>query len=123
MKLLIIDDADAVRPRLADALGEIEGLDVSSCAPRAGGIIERIRDSRPEVVVIDIGMLADALDLVRSIKSAAHAPVVIALSSSSSIQYRAACHNAGAEYFFDMDRDQARLLESVTELQKELAFR
>ncbi len=121
MKLLIIDDADAVRPRLADALAEIEGISVFSCAPRAGGIIQTIADRNPDVIVIDIGMPGGALDLVRAIKHGTHPPVVIALSSSSSIQYRAACHSAGAEYFFDKVREQARLLEAVADLQKELA--
>jgi DNA-binding NarL/FixJ family response regulator len=120
MRVLLIDDADAVRSRLADALGEIAGLEVSSCAPRAGGIIERILEWKPDVVVMDICMPGGTLDLVRSVKSGRQPPVVIALSSSSSIQYRAACHQAGAEYFFDKVRDQARLLEAVAELQKEL---
>jgi DNA-binding NarL/FixJ family response regulator len=121
MKLLIIDDADAVRPRLADALREIDGLDVSSSEPRAGGIIQRILEGKPDVIVIDVRMPGGALDLVRTIKSGTHPPVVIAMSSSSSIQYRAACHNAGAEYFFDKVREQARLVEAVAELQQELA--
>jgi DNA-binding NarL/FixJ family response regulator len=121
MKLLIIDDADAVRPRLADALREIDGLDVSSSAPRAEGIIQRILEGKPDVIVIDVRMPGGALDLVRTIKSGTHPPVVIAMSSSSSIQYRAACHNAGAEYFFDKVREQARLVEAVAELQQELA--
>jgi len=120
MKLLIIDDADAVRPRLAVALGEIEGIEVSSLAPRSGGILALVAGSVPDVVVIDICMLGGALDLIRSIKAIAHAPVVIALSSTSSIQYRAACHSAGAEYFFDKDRDQELLREAVAELRKEL---
>jgi DNA-binding NarL/FixJ family response regulator len=120
MRVLLIDDADAVRSRLADALGEIAGLEVSSCAPRAGGIIERILEWKPDVVVMDICMPGGTLDLVRSVKSGRQPPVVIALSSSSSIQYRAACHQAGAEYFFDKVRDQARLLEAVAELQEEL---
>ena len=120
MKLLIIDDEDAVRSRLADSLGEIQGLEVSSCAPRAGGINQRILEGKPDVIVIDIRMPGGALDLVRTIKSGTHPPIVIALSSSSSIQYRAACHRAGAEYFFDKIREQERLVEAVVELQKEL---
>ena len=121
MKLLIIDDADAVRPRLADALSEIAGLDVSTYAPRKGGIIQRILDRKPDVVVIDVSIPGGALDLVREIKAGTHPPIVIALSSSSTIQYRAACHHAGAEYFFNKVREQARLVDAVTELQNELA--
>ncbi len=121
MKLLIIDDADAVRSRLAEALGEIYGLEVSSCSPRAGGIIQRIFDFKPEVVVVDIRMLDGALDLVRAVKSTAHPPVVMTLSSDASIQYRAACHNAGAEYFFHKENELGRLAEAIGELQIELA--
>ena len=121
MRLLIVHEADAVRSRLADALSEIEGVEVSSCGPLTGGIIERILEGKPHVVVIDIRMTGGALALLRSIKSSERPPIVIALSSPSSIQYRAACHNAGAEFFFDKVRDQARLIEAVTELQRELA--
>lgn len=121
MKLLLIDDAEAVRLRLADSLREIDGLEVSSCAPRPGPSIQWILEQKPDVVAIDIRMPGGALELLRSIKSTRHPPIVIALSSSSTIQYRAACHNAGAEYFFDKVREQARLVEAVAELQKELA--
>jgi DNA-binding NarL/FixJ family response regulator len=121
MKVLVIDDADAVRPRLVDALREIAGVEVSSCVPREGGVIQLILEWRPDVVVIDIRMPGGALDLVRSIKIGTKPPIVIALSSTASIQYRAACHKAGAEYFFDKVREQERLMEAVADLQNELA--
>ena len=120
MNLLIIDDADAVRPRMVDALAEIDGLDISSCASREGGALQLMLERDPHVIVVDIQMPGGALDLIHTIKSRVPAPVVIALSSSSSIQYRSACHRAGAEYFFNKVREQARLVEAVAELQKEL---
>jgi DNA-binding NarL/FixJ family response regulator len=121
MKVLIIDDSNAVRPRLENALGALDGLDVSSCSPSAGGVIQRILQGKPDVIVVDVHMPGGALEMIRTIKAGAHPPVVIALSSSSALQYRAACHNAGAEYFFDKVREQERLVEAVAELQKELA--
>jgi DNA-binding NarL/FixJ family response regulator len=120
VKLLIIDDANAVRPRLEKSLGEIDGIDVSSCSPREAGILQRMLQLKPDVVVIDIRMPGSGIDLMRRIKSGSHPPVVIALSTSSSLQYRAACHRAGAEYFFDKVREQARLVEAIADLQKEL---
>jgi DNA-binding NarL/FixJ family response regulator len=120
MKLLVIDNADAVRPRLADALGEIDGVQVSSCAPRAGKVLQTVAELKPDVVVMDITMMEGSLDLVRSIKAIPHPPVVISLSSTSSIKYRAASHNAGAEYFFNKDDELGRMLEAVSDLQKEL---
>lgn len=121
MKILIIDEAEAVRPRLAEALGQVAGIEVDSRAPSAGGLLRMVGETRPAVVVIDIQRLDGVFELIRRIKSGPHPPIVVALSGSSSIQYRAACHAAGAEYFFDMARDQARLLEAITELQGELA--
>jgi DNA-binding NarL/FixJ family response regulator len=121
MKLLIVNDDDAVRPRLAETLGEIKGLDVASYAPHEGRVIQHILELAPDVIVIDIQMPGGALDIIRTIKSVAHSPVVIALSISSLIQYRAACHKAGAEFFFDKTRELSLLSSAVTELQKELA--
>jgi DNA-binding NarL/FixJ family response regulator len=120
MNLLLVDDEDAVRSRVAEALSEIKGLVVFSCAPRIAGTLQRMLEGKPDVVVIDIRMAGGGLDLVRSIKSNSHSPVVIALSTSSSLRYRTACQSAGAEFFFDKVREQARLFETIVELQKEL---
>jgi DNA-binding NarL/FixJ family response regulator len=120
MKLLLVDDEDAVRSRMAEAFSEINDIEVFSCAPHVAGNLQRMLKEQPDVVVIDIRMDGDALDLVRSIKSNSHSPVVIALSSPSSLQYRIACQKAGAEFFFDKVREQARLMEAVVELKIEL---
>jgi DNA-binding NarL/FixJ family response regulator len=120
MKVLLVDTGDKLRSRMVDALSEIEGLEVSATAQGADGVLRLMVKAPPDVVVLDIQMVNGAIDLVHAIKSTTHAPVVIALSSSSSIQYRAACHNAGAEFFFDKAREQERLIEAVADLQKEL---
>jgi DNA-binding NarL/FixJ family response regulator len=121
MKLLILDDAKAVRSRLAETLAEIDGLDVTACASREGGDLQLMLDRDPDVIVVDLQRPGGALDLIRAFKSRVPAPVVIALSSSSSLQYRSACHRAGAEYFFDKVHEQARLVEAVMALRIELA--
>jgi len=123
MKLLLVDAGDVLRPRMVDALSEIEGVEVSAGAQGADGALLLTLGSLPDVVVVDIQMVRGALDLVRAIKSISHPPIVITLSSSSSIWYRAACHNAGAELFFDKVREQLRLVEAVEDLQKELGSR
>ena len=120
MKVLVIDDSDAIRPRMETALGDISGIVVKSFAPRSGGTMQCIAKLKPDAVVISICADGGSIGLIRVIKSTMHPPVVIAMSGSSSIQYRAACHGAGAEYFFDMDREQPRMLEAISELQKEL---
>jgi DNA-binding NarL/FixJ family response regulator len=123
MRLLFIGDKDAVRPRIVEVLNEIPGIEVSACVPSEGGVVERILEESVDIVVVDIQVAGGALDLVRSIKLAAHPPVVIALSTFSSLHYRAACHRAGAEFFFDKVHEQARLCEAIVDVQKELAGR
>jgi DNA-binding NarL/FixJ family response regulator len=121
MRLLLIDDAGSVRLRMEEALHEIEGLVVSARASSEGGILQHIIEEKTDIVVVDMQMRGGALDLVRSIKSAARPPIVMALSTISTLQYRAACHRAGAEFFFDAIHEQSRFCQAVADVQKELA--
>jgi DNA-binding NarL/FixJ family response regulator len=123
MRLLIIGDKDPVRLRMVEVVSEIPGIEVSACGPSEDAVLKRIPEESIDIVVVDIQAAGGALDLVRSVKRGAHPPVVIALSTFSSLQYRAACHRAGAEFFFNKVHEQSRLCEAITDVQKELAGR
>lgn len=116
MNVLIIDEAESVRVRLAEALRELDGLEVGSFSPRSRNCIEDVRECRADVVVVDIHMGPNGLDVLRALKRGSNAPVVIALSTTSTPQYRSACLRAGAEYFFDKLHEQELLVETIQQL-------
>ena len=121
MKVVLVLDADKVRLRIAEALSETTGTNLSICSSDGANIHSQVLQLQPDVVIVDVHLRSGgALELIRHLKAAEKAPVVIALASSSSIKYRASCHKAGAEYFFDIVRELERLTDAVRELQKEL---
>jgi two-component system response regulator DevR len=122
VRLLIIDEADTVRVRLAEILREIVGLEVFNFSAHAANLGKQVRACAADVVVMDIHMPGSALDLIRSLKSGPHSPTVIALSSASTPQYRSSCLHAGAEYFFDALNEQEKLVETISDLQKKVAY-
>jgi len=122
MKVALVENADKVRLRTAEALSEITGIDLSICSTDKANLHSQVLQLQPDVVIVDVHQRSGgALELIRHLKTAQKAPVVIALSATSSIKYRASCHKAGAEYFFDIVREHERLTEAVRELQKELS--
>ena len=47
-------------------------------------------------------------------------PIIVAIASSNSLQYRASCHEAGAMFFFNLVREQDWLLKSLAAIQEQL---
>jgi DNA-binding NarL/FixJ family response regulator len=122
VKVLLLDDAGLVRERLTAMVGALRGVEISAVGSGAPDAEERIRELRPDVVLVDVhSPRAMGLDLIRRIKSGGARPVVIALSSSPSFLYRVKCHEAGAAYYFDKVREQDRLVEAIVQLSRELA--
>ncbi len=122
---MLIDEEGAVRLRVGEALLETGGIELSLCAPDRTPtheeILARVLTLRPDVVVLDVAMpLGGAPELIGRIKALADGPVVVAISSTSSLSYRTLCHRAGAEYFFDLGRDQEGLTKAMAELKRDL---
>jgi DNA-binding NarL/FixJ family response regulator len=121
MRVLLFDGVEALRTRFTEALAEISGVNVSACAPHEGRVLCEIHEVQPEVVILDMQMPdGSALRLIRDIKAGLHPPVVIALSSISSLKYRAMSHKVGADFFFDKGSGMDALLHAVREIQNEL---
>jgi CheY-like chemotaxis protein len=125
MKVMLVDEEGAVRLRIEEALLETGGVELSLCPPdRLRGhedVYARVLQERPDVVVLDVSMPSGgALELIGRIKAIKQSPVVIALSSSSSLRYRTLCHRAGAEYFVDLIHGQEGLTQAMVDLKKEL---
>ena len=121
MDVLVLDEADIILPRLREVLGEIQDLRVYHYAPSGGGVAAHVRESQPDVVIVSMQIPGGALDVLRSIKTGERPPVIVAISSSSSIYYRIACHDAGAAYFFDKNKDLDLLAAALVDLQEELS--
>lgn len=125
MTLMLIGRETPVRDRLVADLRELEGVTVVVQEPGAADIRASLLALNPEAVLVDIQQAqAGGLTLIRAIRSLGKGPppVIIALSSSTSILYRTKCHDAGATFFFDTAGDQESLIDAVQAIRREIDY-
>ncbi|MEO6197838.1 MAG: response regulator [Dehalococcoidia bacterium] len=118
MRVVIVDDAPRVRERMKAWLQvDAPYAEVVGETGEVQAAIQLIRDRYPDVVLLDL-QLADAsgLEVLRVIKRAPHAPIVIMLTNLASLEYQTICLEAGAEYFLDKSFGFERLLDILHDL-------
>jgi DNA-binding NarL/FixJ family response regulator len=110
MKVLIADDSEIVRERLAYLLGDVEGVEIVGQAEDAVEGSNLAEALKPDVAIVDVRMpRGSGVDVLRSIKRDNPSATVIILTNFVDPEARALCMAQGADYFFDksIELDQA----------------
>lgn len=118
MRVLIVEDSRIVRERLTAMLADLApGIEQVVEARDPAEARERFRSVRPDVVLLDVRMPGgDGLDVLQEIKRLTPSPIVLVLTNTPFAQYRQACAQAGADYFFDKSGDLAPMREVLRRL-------
>jgi len=102
MKVLIADDSEALVQRLTSKLLEITGVEIAGRASNVADAIQAIRQTKPDVLILDIRMPGGSgIDVLEALKEDPFPPIVIVLSNHGDRQYRRKCLQRGARFFFD----------------------
>jgi len=102
MKVLIADDSQIVRERLAYLLGDVEGVEIVGQAEDAVEGSNLAEALKPDVAILDVRMpRGSGLDVLRSIKRDNPSATVIVLTNFVDPEARQLCLARGADYFFD----------------------
>lgn len=102
IRVVLADDAPAVRRGLADLLGELPGVQIAAEAADAPQAIAAVRQHEPHVLVLDFRMPGGgALAVLEAVGRKPHVPVIIILTNYPEPAYRTSCFAAGADYFLD----------------------
>jgi len=102
LKVFISDDSAAVRERLVTMALDLPEIAVVGQAQAAPESLDAIRQTRPDVVILDIRMPGgNGLEVLREVKKMNPAPRVIMLTNYAYVQYRKKCEEAGADFFLD----------------------
>src|SRR5438876_757133 len=117
MKLLIVDDAEVVRSRLANALSEIKGIAVVRQSQDVPEAIAEASNLRPDVAILDIRMAGGSgLDVLAHIRRTLPATLTIMFTDLPARPYRRRCADLGADYFFAKSTDFPKLLALLKQL-------
>jgi DNA-binding response OmpR family regulator len=123
VKTVLIASDSPTRSRLVDAISELADVHVEIQEPNETEVDVMVARRHPEVVLIDIDQSCGrGLQIIRQLhgQRGERAPVIMAIASSTSLQYRASCLEAGAMYFFNRVREQDWLLDSLASIQEQL---
>lgn len=117
VRVVIADDAPAVRRGLNDLLCEISGVQVVAQTEDAPQTIAAIQTHSPDVVVLDFRMPGGGgLAVLEAIKGISPKPVVIVLTNYPEPAYRESCLAAGADYFLDKSTQFSLVPDIIREL-------
>ena len=113
MNIFLVEDSQPVRARLATMLDAIPGATVVGEAADADSAIREILASRPDVVMLDLGLAggSSGFDVLRAVRDAAPEIDVYMLSSYSSYPYRELAGRLGARGYFDKASEFERVCE------------
>jgi two-component system, NarL family, response regulator DevR len=102
MKVLIADDSEIVRERLAYLLGDVEGIEIVGQAEDAVEGRNLAEALRPDVAILDVRMpRGSGVDVLRALKRDNPAATVIILTNFIDPEARQLCMAQGADYCFD----------------------
>jgi CheY-like chemotaxis protein len=111
VKLLVVDDSDAIRSRLVARLEELPGAEVRE-ATGAAEALALCRALRIDAVLLDLHMPGTwGLAIIASLKQLVPAPVVVVMTGHPTDHHRRSSLAAGADYFFDKSHEFERALE------------
>ncbi len=116
-KVFLVEDSAAIRMRLIDMLGDVEGIEIVGGADSPASAIEGIQRTRPDSVVLDIHLRGGSgIEVLREVHPVNPGIVFIVLTNHSDCQYREIYTHAGASYFLDKSSDFEKVKEVIAGL-------
>lgn len=117
LRVFIAEDSLAIRERLIELMGEIDGTAVVGVAETPGDAITGILNTRPDLIVLDYQLLGGTgVEVMRAVLPRAPSMVFVVLTHHASFQYRRTCQEAGASWFFDKSTEFGKIKHVITGL-------
>jgi two-component system, OmpR family, response regulator len=102
VKVCIVEDSEVIRDCLTAMLVETRGIEVIGAAAGAEEAVALVREQHPDAVILDLQLRqGNGFEVLKTIRQAGPAPLVLVLTNHASAQHRQRCLEAGADYFFD----------------------
>ena len=117
IRVFLVEDVPAMRDRLREYFDEIDGVNVIGDAATPDDAIDRILETRPDLVILDYQLEGGTgIDVLRSVRPRMPETVFAVLTQHAEPQYRRACEAAGAGYVLDKANGLGCLQQLIGEL-------
>ncbi|MEU4194579.1 response regulator transcription factor [Kribbella sp. NPDC026611] len=114
VRLLLVDDDPLVRAGLTSMLGGATELELVGTAGDGRQAVDAVRDLRPDVVLMDIGMpTMDGVTATEAIRRRPGAPEVVMLTTFGSDEYLLRALRAGASGYLLKDAAPPEIVAAV----------
>ena len=121
LKVFISDDSATVREHLVTVALDLPEIAVVGQAQDVPGSLAAIRQTRPDVVILDIRMPGgNGIKVLREVKKLNPAPRVIMFTNYAYAQYRKKCEEAGADFFLDKSTEFDKLPQVLEQVRQDL---
>jgi DNA-binding NarL/FixJ family response regulator len=118
MKIVIVDDDEAMR-NLLRAICEGEEHKVVAQFPDGRGLLEFVRNERPDVVCLDYELPGkNGFELLAEMDAAANQVAVVMITGSSEPELQGHAADLGAAGFIQKPFEEARIIDELTQIEK-----
>lgn len=122
LRILIADDVEPIRRRLAELLSEVPDVEIVGQSGSVQETMAAIRTLAPDVVTLDLSMPdGSGLDVLRQTRGEQPRPVFIVLTSFSVAEFRTEAFKQDAHAFFDKTREFGTAIELIGRLAERAA--
>lgn len=121
LKVLIIDDSEAVREALKDILSGITLVELIGEAMDGEFGIDLVTKLEPHVIILDLNMpKINGLDVLSFVKKNCPSIIVIVMTNYPTEYFRLKCKKLGADYFFDKSNEFELIYKALDDVGKKL---
>jgi DNA-binding NarL/FixJ family response regulator len=112
--VFIVEDSDALRARLVEMIGGMDGVSVVGAAASRDAAVVGIALAHPDYVVLDFQIKGGTgADVLRAVRDAVPQTVFIILTNHTEMQFRRTCMEAGANAFFDKTTEFHKVMDMI----------
>jgi two-component system chemotaxis response regulator CheY len=116
MKLLIVDDSNIIRSKIARSLG-MHGLEIVGMAANGQDAVSRFKATRPELVTMDLTMPEmDGIECIRELRALDAKVRILVISALADKATAILALKEGAQGFLCKPFSEAELTEAMGEL-------
>lgn len=113
-RIFVADDFLPVRRRLIEFLTAVHGVDVVGEAETPAEAIGAILEAQPDWVILDYQLRGGTgVDVLRAVHPKAPSIRFIVLTNHPTPQYRRACTESGAGWFFDKTTEFGKIRDVI----------